>query len=126
MNRLWIGIILLAVFLIGGIASGILMQQAYEPVVRQLELASQGMLQGETAQAVATAQKARETWDKMRRYTAAVSNHGPLEEIDSLFVQLPVYAKTEDTAHFAAYCVQLASLIRAISETQQFNWWSFL
>ena len=126
MNRLWIGIVLLAVFLLGGIASGMIMEKIYEPVIQQLEQASEGMLQGKTEQAIATAQKARESWDKMRCYTAAVSSHEPLEEIDSLFVQLPIYAQTEDTAHFAAYCVQLASLIRTISEAQQFNWWNFL
>ena len=54
------------------------------------------------------------------------ADHAPMDEIDSLFAQMEVYAQARDSLHFGSYCARLAELITAVSDAHQLNWWNFL
>ena len=73
----------------------------------------------------ACAEKARERWQKHRRYAAALLDHGPLEETDALFAELEIYDKRSMAADFAAVCALLARQAEAMGESQRLSWWSF-
>ena len=55
-----------------------------------------------------------------------MADHGPLEEIDSLFAQVQIYADTGKTADFAAYCTRLAKLVTAVGEAHGLTWQNLL
>lgn len=126
MNRLWFGVVLLVLFLGLGIGTSLLLDKAQQPVVAALETAAEQALSDHPASGAATAQQAQALWDRNWRGIAAVSLHGPMEEIDSLFAQLPVFASTAHWTDFSACCARLAKLVEAIGEAQNFSWWSLL
>lgn len=126
MNRLWLGITLLVLFLIFGIAVSLVLNNVQQPVVTALEEASRQALSQTPEAGAATAERARTLWTESWHGIAAVSVHGPMEEIDSLFAQLPLYAEGALWGDFSACCARLAKLVEAIGETQSFNWWSLL
>lgn len=126
MSRFWLGIGLLVIFLVLGIGSEVALNRIHQPIAQSLEEAAEQGLGGNPKEAVAIAQKAEERWQKYWRATATVSSHNPMDEIDSLFAQLSVYAQKDRTVEFSAGCARLASLIRAIAEAQSFQWWNLM
>lgn len=126
MNRLWFGAALLVLFLLMGIVIFALFEKVNQPVTALLEQAARTALSPEPEAAVREAEQALALWEKSWRGIAAVSDHEPMEEIDSLFAQLPVYAGARRWPDFAAVSTRLAQLIAAIAEAQSFTWWSLL
>lgn len=126
MNRLWFGAALLVLFLLMGIGIFVLLEKVNQPVASLLEQAARTALSPEPEAAALEAEQALALWQKYWRGIAAVSGHDPMEEIDSLFAQLPVYAQTRRWPDFAAVSTRLAQLIDAIAEAQSFTWWSLL
>jgi hypothetical protein len=57
---------------------------------------------------------------------AAVTDHEPMEEMDILFAQLPIYYETDSSLNFAAVCSDLSLLMQAIGENQALKWWGVL
>lgn len=126
MNRLWFGIALLVLFLGLGIISAVVLQDVQQPVIQALETAAEQSLSGNLEAGAASARQAQQNWDRNWHGVAAVAMHGPMDEIDSLFAQLPAYARSGKTAEFAACCARLAKLVEAIGDAQGFNWWNLL
>lgn len=126
MNRLWFGVLLLVVLLGLGIASAVILDHVQQPVVRSLEQAAEQVLSTDPEAGVRLAERAREHWDKNWNGIAAVALHGPMEEIDSLFAMLPVYAQSKLWSSFAACCARLSKLVDAVGEAQGLSWWSLL
>lgn len=126
MSRFWLGVGLLVVFLALGIGAAAVLDGVHQPIAQSLEAAAEQSLSGDLEGGAILARQAQDSWQRYWRGTAAVSSHGPMEEIDSLFAQLPVYARENHRADFAACCVRLASLIRAIADAQSFQWWNLM
>lgn len=126
MNRLWFGIFLLVLFLGMGIATAVILEQVQQPVVQALEQAAEQALSEAPETGVRLAENAKEHWDKNWHGIAVVALHGPMEEIDSLFAMLPMYAKSGQWPSFAACCARLSKLMDAIGEAQGLSWWSLL
>lgn len=126
MNRLWFGIVLLILFFVLGIISAVVLQDVQQPVIQALETAAEQSLSGDLEAGTVSARHAQQSWDRNWHGIAAVAMHGPMEEIDSLFAQLPAYARSGQTAEFAACCSRLAKLVEAIGDAQGFNWWNLL
>lgn len=126
MNRLWFGIFLLVFFLVLGIAGAVILDRIQQPVVQALEQASQLALSSAPEAGARLAEQANGDWDKSWRGIAAVALHGPMEEIDSLFAMLPVYAQSGQWPSFAACCARLSKLVDAIGEAQGLSWWNLL
>lgn len=125
-RRFWYGLGVLAVLLVLGLWTAHGMQRLNQPVTDALEQAAQAAVDGDIAKGVALAEQAQALWQQHRGRTTAVADHGPLEEIDSLFAQVQIYADTGKTADFAAYCARLAKLVAAVGEAHGMNWQNLL
>lgn len=126
MNRLHLGIALLAVLLAAGIATTCLFHHIFTPLSQTLEDAGNQALAGSWEQARDLAQQAHEKWLRCRDITAAAADHAPLEQMEQLFSNLQVYQALELRSEFAAICAQLAQMATAMEEAQAVHWWSLL
>ena len=70
--------------------------------------------------------KAGEDWQQHRNITAILTDHGTLEEIDSLLAQLEVYGRHRESLPFAVTCTQLEHRLQDLSEAQKLTWWNVL
>ena len=126
MGRFWLGIGLLALFLVFGIWTTVAMTDVHEPMSRTLSEASQATLDGDLETGITLARQAKESWERHRRWTAAVADQTPMDDIDSLFAEMEVYAEARETVHFAACCAQLSAMVRSMGDAHAFSWWNFL
>ena len=126
MNRLWLGIVLLVLFLIFGIAVSLVLDNVQQPVVTALEEASQQALSAVPEEGMATALRAKDIWQSHWHWLAALSLHSTMDEIDGIFAQLPVLAEGQHWVDFSACCARLAKLVEAIGEDHHISWWSLL
>jgi hypothetical protein len=125
-RRFWYGLGVLAMLLVLGLWTAWGMEKLNQPVADALEQAAQAAVGGDMAQGMALAERAQNHWCQNRGRMTAVADHGPLEEIDSLFAQVQIYADTGKTADFAAYCTRLAKLVTAVGEAHGLNWQNLL
>lgn len=126
MKRIWIGIGLLIVLLIGGLWISNTMADTHLPSAEDLEEASQLALEEDWDRASALMNRAKEKWQKKWRVTASFADHEPMDEIDGMFAELTVYAKARDTEEFSGTCAHLAKLMKAMGDSHSFNWWNLL
>lgn len=125
MKKLWVAVAVLAVLLVLGIVSTIVMEQVHGELSEALE---QAALLSETdwETANALADSARAKWEKSSHLIAALADHEPLEELDGLFAELAVYQRHADRRCFAAVCVRIASLAEMLQESHSPYWWNLL
>lgn len=126
MKHLWIGVWLLAGLLVAGGVSSYGVQQAQEAVTAQLEQAAEAGLREEWDQAERFFAAAQARWEKYRKFLAAFVEHGPMEEVDSLFGELEQYQKGENALLFAGTCRRLSQMTQAIGEAHRLSWWNLL
>lgn len=126
MKRIYIGIILLIVLLAAGIWIAKVAEKTHAPGASDLEQASHLALEGNWDKAEALTGRARESWQKKWRFTASVSDHEPMDEIDALFARLCIYARNGDNAEYAAVCAELSRRLEAMAQTHAFSWWNLL
>lgn len=125
-RRFWYGLGILVLFLALGLWAAWGMENMHVPVTNRLEQAAQAALNGELDKGVALAEQAEDLWEKRRNLTAAMADHGPMEEIDSLFSQTRIYAESGSIMDFAAYCSRIAKLVEAVGEAHGLNWQNLL
>ena len=125
-RRFWYGLGILAVLLGLGLWTGLGMENRQKPVTDALEQAAQAALAGDMTQGAVLVYKARSRWETTKLLTAMVADHGPMEEIESLFAQVQIYAQAGETEDFAAYCTRLVRLVAAIGEAHRINWQNLL
>lgn len=126
MKRLWLGAGLLVFFLILGILLSVWMTNTHDHISRQLSLACTLSQSGDLTQAGRLAQDASSQWEQYRNRVAALADHTPMEEIDSLFCELQVYLQMDEPVHFSATCARLDLLLHAMGEAHSINWWTVL
>lgn len=126
MKRLWIGIFILIFLLGAGIGITVFADTIHTGISESLEQAGDAALAGDWDTAQSLASKAKEKWEAYRSGTAAIADHEPMEEIDSLLSQLEVYLQTRQQVAFSVCCKALSVLTQAIAEAQAVNWWSLL
>ena len=127
MQKRWIGgVLILAVLLGAGLWIGCSMQRWHTPVAYDLEQAAQAALEGDMGRAQEAMRRAGRSWRRCYGLTAAVMDHAPREEVDSIFHQLESYAEAGDRVAFAAWCSRAASLVRALGEANSFTWKNLL
>ena len=125
-SRFWYGLGILTVFLTLGLWAAWGMENMQVPVTEKLEQAAQTALNGQLDGGAVLAEQAESIWQQRRTLTAALADHGPMEEIDSLFSQVRIYAQSDRPAEFAAYCSRIAKLIEAVGEAHGLNWQNLL
>ncbi len=126
MKRLWLGVAILAVLL--GLTLGLQagMSALHEPIARELNQAAEAALAGDWALARNLSDQARDRWERTHSLTASVADHSPMDELDMLFAELPVFAREEEAVHFAATCRSAAQMAQAMAQAHSLTWWNLL
>lgn len=119
MNRLHLGILMLALLLALSSVTGMVIDRIHTAIATDLTAAAEN---ADTAMASQAAKR----WLRWRSLTAAVTDHEPLEHIDQLFDQLSMEQTLDNAEEFSIICVQLAGVSRAIAESTRLTWWNFL
>ena len=126
MKRLWLGLTILAVLLLSGCLIYNRLDKMLAPIATDLELAAAAALQDDWGTARDLAVHAAIRWEKFHRFTAAFADHTPMDELDSLFAELTVYARQQEKPHFAAICAHLSFLSTTIADSHRLTWWNLL
>ena len=126
MSRGILGIVLLLVLLAAGFFVQWTMATLQTPITGELIQAAQAGARQDWDTARLHQETAQRGWRKCWRLTAAFADHGPMEDADSLFARLPVYAAQEESAEFAACCRELARRVQAMADAHRLTWWNLL
>ena len=126
MTRGIFGIVLLLVLLAVGMFVQWTMATLQKPITLELTQAAQAGAREDWATARLHQEAAQRGWRKCWCLTAAFADHQPMEDADSLFARLPVYAAQEERAEFSACCRELARRVRAIADAHSLTWWNLL
>lgn len=122
MNRFRIGVILLAVVLALSLAAQEELYRLHDPTAQAMETAAAAAIAGDWKKAQISAADGAAQWHHHRRLTAALADHQPMEDIESLLARLPIHAQQESTEEFAAACAELALRIRAVADAHRLRW----
>ena len=126
MNRLWIGVGLLAVLLAFGVTMVFISRDFHGDFSSGLEEAGGFAMAGNWSAAEKQLAKSREKWQTYRRFWASFTDHEPVEQVENLFSQLELYQARRLDVEFASACYALAELSEVINESHNLNWWSVL
>lgn len=126
MKRIWIGIALLVLLLVGGIWSTAFASRANTHIADTLSQARQAAQTEDRLSAASLLQAAKGEWEHNHHIMAILSDHEPMEEIEGLFAQLEVWLENWNSTAFSVCCAALESLVRAVGEAQSVSWWSLL
>lgn len=126
MKRSWIGAGLLAALLLFGILSSRWMGGNHSSIARDVEQAALAALREDWGQALRLTEQAKQDWEQNWGISAALADHSPMEQVNTLFAQLEPYAAAREAVAFAGVCAQLATEIQAIGEAHSFTWWNLL
>lgn len=125
-KRFYLGLTLLMLFCLLGLGASWSMHAIHKPAAAALKNAAQLALDGDLSQAEKLAENARSRWSAYWQFTAAIADHSPMDDIDQLFSEMQVYAQDGDSAHFAACCAQLSTLVEGMAAAHCTQWWNFL
>ena len=123
MGRLFLGIGLLLGLLGLGLYTAWAINDIHAPLAATLEAAATEQEQPAAAQLL---RQAQQEWEQHLHTTATLSEHSPMEEIESLFSLAQAYSAAGQMGDFSATCLRLSQLIRAIAESHTPTWWNFL
>ena len=125
MKKLWVGIAILAVLLGMGIGGALVMGHIHGDLAHRLEQAAVQCFT-DWPEADFLANSARASWEQHHHWVAALVDHEPLEEIESLFSQLELCQNHRDTEEFAAVCLRIANICNMLEESHSPYWWNLL
>ena len=126
MKRLYIGIGFLAVLLAVGIGITVAFARLHEPLSEDLRAAIETAEAGDWETTDELVTKIRGDWERCRNFTAAVADHEPLEQMESLLAQIEVYARHRNVEEFASSAAALARMAAAMANSQSISWWNLL
>lgn len=124
MTRFRIGVVMLIALLAAGIWSQQQVAQIQEPIALAMEDASRQALLGHWEAAAQAAAEAETAWQEHRVFTAAIADHNPMDEIESLLAQLPALAAVHNRSAYAAVCSNLSRRLHSMSEAHRLDWGS--
>lgn len=107
-----------------GVWAGIMMDSRHEDISQTLRQAADQSMSGNLEGGIALADSARQQWEQNWHSSAALADHAPMDEIDSLFAQLQIYGQAGRQVDFASYCARLAKLVSAMGEAHSLTWWN--
>lgn len=126
MTRGIIGVVLLLVLLAGGMFVEFAMDTIHTPIARELAQAAETGARQQWDAALVHQENAQKLWRRSWCLTAAFADHLPMEDIDSLFSQLPVYYTQKEQTHYVAACRELARRVDAMADAHRLTWWNLL
>ena len=125
-KRFFLGVGILALFLVLGLLVSYMMQQVTQPISGLLEQAADAALSGDGDQGQLLARQAEKRWKSGWKVVALAVDHSPMDEIDGLFAQINFFARIDDRAQFGACCARVAELVEAVSDAHVCTWWNIL
>ena len=126
MNRCRFGLALLILLLLAGFWVTRHMEKVHEPMIADISQAAQQVLAGNWAAGEALLHKTQDAWSAQWGFSASLSDHEPMENINILFSRLAVAAQGRDAAKFADLCAELTAELEAMGDAHGFVWWNFL
>jgi len=126
MTRSKFGFGLLLVLLVLGLLSTRAMGKSVDPITETVRQAGDAGFREDWERAESKMGEAKRVWEEGYPLCASLTDHEPMEEINCLFAQLAVYAKSRDGQNFAAVCALLAEDLEAIGEAHAVKWWNVL
>lgn len=126
MKKFWLGIVLLAALLVGGLLNAWGMEKSHSHIASLLTQAADLALSGDIARGTEKAAEAQAHWDRYRNAVAAVADHQPLENVEALFAQLKTYGEASATVSFAATCQEASRQVEAVGDAQTLKWQNLL
>lgn len=126
MVRGWLGVGILVVFFALGLVTMAVMDNEHLPTGALLEQAAEKTLAGSFEEAVSLGMEAKARWERSWNGTATVADHSPMDDVDALFGEMEIYARTGEEPHFAACCKELSQRIQAMACAHRFSWWNIL
>ena len=126
MRRFWLGLGLMAGLLAAGLFLSVKFRQIHAPMAEKLTRAAEAAREANLSAASAWLEDAWQDWENARKFSASVTDHGPMEEMEGLFAEARYFGQTGDPEELAAACGRLAALSRAMAQSQTVNWWSLL
>ena len=126
MKREWIGMGLLLALLVLGLLTTKRMEHTCGEMAEQFSQAGTLALAEDWEGADRLLRQARSRWEESWRLSAALTDHEPMEEVDSRLEELEVYQKQRDNLAFAALCAQIASQIEDMGDAHGLTWWNLL
>lgn len=126
MKRLWLGLVIVAVLLAGGILISRVMPAIHGPIATDLNRAAAAAMAEDWATAQDLLTHASVRWERFRTLTATFIDHAPLDQADSLFRELLTYVRAQEGLQFSAACAHLTACITAIGDSHRLSWWNLL
>ena len=126
MRRFWIGLGLLLGILAVGLWTTVKMGRIHTSISENLICSAQAVQNGNWSEADEYADKAGEAWRNSWHFSAALTDHTVLDEIDGIFAETEVYRKNRNELAYAASCAKLAQQIDAVQEGHKLSWWNLL
>ena len=126
MKRMVIGSVLLLALLAGGCWSSWAMVKWHEPLEEKLSQAARYAYGQNWEQAQNLTREAKQDWERRWHMAAAFADHGPMEEIDSLFAQLEAYERWQEPMGYSALCMELSRELGAMGDAHIPNWWNLM
>ena len=124
--KFYLGLGLLIAALTGCFGIGKAVSNVEMPVSRQVEAAAEQGQNGDLSGGVAALEKAQKLWDRHRKGVAAVSDHNPMDEIDSALAETIRYGVSGLRDAFLAGCERLKLLLSSLTSDHQLTWWNLL
>ena len=115
MKRCWFGGGLLLLLLMGGLLISREMGQFHLQLSQQMRTAA-ALTDADREAAQAQADQALAQWERRRKFTAVLTDHTPMDQIQENFSLLTPAAEAED---FREVCLRLASQLEALGQGQQ-------
>jgi len=126
MKRSWMGAGLLLLLLAGGLMATRTMGRIHDPIARDLTAAGENALGGNWEEALVLFQRASDSWQRSEVLRDCLSDHTPMEQIDSDFTVLKIYGRIRDGTAFATLCSATAERVTALGQAQKLLLHNFL
>ena len=118
MKRCWFGGGLLLLLLLAGLWTGSKMRKFCLELSANMTQAAE-LLEVDRDQAQHLTDLVRTRWESRRKFSAVLSDHGPMENIEEEFRLLTPEAEEED---FRETCLRLSSRLEALGLEQLLTW----
>ena len=119
MRRTWLGIGLMVILIGLGIFETCKISQLEAPLSELLDAAAQAALEQDLEQTGALLTQAQSQWEGHWDFLAAMTHHGPMEEIDNLFARAESLLQSQAIPELAACCTQISQQVQALADAHR-------
>ena len=126
MKRSKFGLGLLLTLLLLGMVSTWAMNRSIKPIAETVRQAGTAGFRMDWEIATEKMGEAKTQWEKRYPLCASLTDHEPMEELDSLFAQGEVCLRLGAGEELGLVCAQLVRQIRAMGDAHACTWWNLL